>query len=174
LVDITLLKIISGGQTGVDRGALDAALAAGFPCGGWCPADRRSEDGPIPVRYPLTPMGRGGYRERTRQNVIDSDGSAILFHGVLRGGTLLTLNLCKREGKPHVVIDASKTTELEAGAEIARFVGEHDIHVLNVAGPRLSGWPQGQTFAVGTVAELIKRSRSSAGLQGDHGGVHPA
>src|SRR6202051_1239331 len=120
---MALQKSVSGGQTGVDRGALDAALAVGFPCGGWCPEDRAAEDGAIPEHYPLTPLARGGYRERTRQNVLDSDGTAILFHGVLGGGTLLTLNLCKREGKPHVVIDACKTSEPEAAAEIARFVG---------------------------------------------------
>ena len=94
-----LAKIVSGGQTGVDRGALDAALAAEFPCGGWCPADRSAEDGPIPARYPLIPLARGGYRERTRQNVVEGDGTAILFHGVLGGGTLLTLNFYQREGK---------------------------------------------------------------------------
>jgi len=155
---MALIKIVSGGQTGVDRGALDAALAAEFPCGGWCPSDRAAEDGPVPTRYPLMPMARGGYRERTRQNVLDSDGTAILFYGVLGGGTLLTLNLCKREGKPHMVIDASKASE----PEIARFVDEHGIHVLNVAGPRLSGWRQGHGFAERAVGELVKRSRSSA------------
>jgi hypothetical protein len=71
-----LAKIVSGGQTGVDGGVLDAALAAEFPCGGWFPADRSAEDGPIPARYPLTPLARGGYRERTRQNVLDSGGTA--------------------------------------------------------------------------------------------------
>jgi hypothetical protein len=161
---MALAKIVSGGQTGIDRGALDAALAAEFPCGGWCPSDRAAEDGPIASRYPLTPMARGGYRERTRQNVLDSDGTAILFYAVLGGGTLLTLNLCKREGKPHVVIDASKTSEPEAAAEIARFVSEHDIHVLNVAGPRASGWRQGHGFALKTVEELLKRDRGRAGL----------
>ena len=160
---VALIKIVSGGQTGVDRGALDAALAGEFPCGGWCPADRAAEDGPVPTRYPLTPMARGGYRERTRQNVLDSDGTAILFHGVLGGGTLLTLNLCKREGKPHLVIDASKASESEAAVEIARFVGEHNIRALNVAGPRASGWRQGHGFAVGTVAELIKRCQARGG-----------
>jgi len=156
---MALAKIVSGGQTGVDRGALDAALAAGFPCGGWCPAERAAEDGPIPARYPLNSLTRGGYRERTRQNVLDSDGTAILFHGVLGGGTLLTLNLCKREAKPHLVIDASKTSESAGAAEIARFVEEHSIHVLNVAGPRLSHWSEGYGFALKTVGELIAKSR---------------
>ena len=158
---MTLTRIVSGRQTGVDRGALDAALAAEFPCGGWCPADSAAEDGPIPARYPLTPLARGGYRERTRKNVLDSDGTAILFHGALGGGTLLTLNLCKREGKPDVVVDASKTSESAAADEIAIFVDEHDIHVLNVAGPRLSGWPQGHGFAIEVVGELIQRCRGS-------------
>ena len=71
----------------------------------------------------------------------------------------MTLNLCKREGKPHVVVDASKTSKSEAAVEIARFVEEQDIKVLNVSGPRLSGWAQGHGFAVGTVAEVVKRCR---------------
>jgi hypothetical protein len=134
---MVLAKIVSGAQTGVDRGALDAALAAGFPCGGWCPSDRAAEDGPIPEAYPFTALAPGGYRERSRQDVIESNGTAILFHGVLSGGALLTLNLCEREGKPHAVIDASKISESAAAAKIRRFVEENDIRVLNVAGSRL-------------------------------------
>ncbi len=133
-----------------------------FPAADGVPADRAAEDGPIPARYPLTPMARGGCRERTQQNVMDSDGTAILFNSVLGGGTLLTLNLCKREGKPNAVIDATKASESVAAAEIARFVEEHDIHVLNVAGPRLSGWVQGHEFAVETVGEVIARCRGRA------------
>jgi hypothetical protein len=77
---MALSKIISGGQTGVDRAALDAALAAKFRCGGWCPADRKAEDGPIPERYPMSLMAEGGYRQRTLNNVQASDGTAILFN----------------------------------------------------------------------------------------------
>jgi len=90
---MTLTKIVSSGQTGVDRGALDAALAAGFACGGWCPGDRRAEDGVIPQKYPMTVLPGGSYRQRTLQNVIDSDGTAILVYGSLSGGTLLTRDL---------------------------------------------------------------------------------
>ena len=80
-----LTKIVSGGQTGVDRGALDAALAVGFPCGGWAPGNRMAEDGIIPKKYRLMVLPKGGYRERTRRNVVDSDGTAILFYETLKG-----------------------------------------------------------------------------------------
>jgi len=159
---MALIKIVSGGQTGVDRGALDAALAAKFPCGGWCPSDRRAEDGPIPVRYPLTPLPGGGYRERTRQNVIDSDGTAIVFYESLTGGTLLTRNLCVGAKKPFIVIDAMQNAESTVAAAIVRFADENQIGVLNVAGPRLSGWPQGQAFAERVVAEVINQGRRTA------------
>jgi Circularly permutated YpsA SLOG family len=151
----SVLQRTDGGQTGVDRGALDAALAAGFPCGGWCPADRRAEDGPIPQRYPLTPLPGGGYRQRTRQNLIDSDGTAILFYGTLSGGTKLTRDSCVREKNPFVVLDAKLISETAAAAAIVRFIEENAIQVLNVAGPRLSGWLQGHAFALGVLGKVI-------------------
>ncbi len=155
---MTLTKIVSGGQTGVDRGALDAALAADFPCGGWCPADCRAEDGPIPQRYPLTPLPGAGYRQRTQQNLIDSDGTAILFYGMLSGGTKLTRDSCVRAKKPFVMLDAKRISESAAAAAIVRFAQENEIHVLNVAGPRLSGWAQGYQFAVAVMGQAIGRA----------------
>jgi hypothetical protein len=168
---MALTKIVSGGQTGVDRGALDAALVAGFACGGWCPANRAAEDGEIPERYPLTllppanaflpsedPSARQvaeQYRARTLKNVQDSDGTAILYSGMLSGGTLLTQKLCMREKKPFIALDAQSMTKLRAAGAIAEFLEEHAIQVLNVAGPRLSGWPQGYTFALGVVGAVI-------------------
>jgi hypothetical protein len=98
---MALIKIISGGQTGVDRGALDAALAVKFPCGGWCPADRRAEDGSIPGRYPLTPLPGGGYRERTRQNVIDSDGTATVLRLADRRDAVHAYPLCTLKKSLH-------------------------------------------------------------------------
>jgi len=84
------LRVVSGGQTGVDRGALDAALERGVPCGGWCPAGRLAEDGVIPARYPVTELRGAGYDERTRKNVEDSDGTLIVTFGRATGGTART------------------------------------------------------------------------------------
>lgn len=152
---VALHKIISGGQTGVDRGALDAALAVGFPCGGFCPADRAAEDGTIPSRYPVTPLPGAGYSERTLQNVLESDGTAILAHGAPTGGTQLTQSCCAHHAKPCLVIDAAVTTEATAAREIRRFVREREIRVLNIAGPRESQWPGGHAFAHDTVRRLL-------------------
>jgi len=90
----SLTRIVSGGQTGVDRGALDAALEAGFPCGGWAPAGRIAEDGPIAARYPVVELAGAGYEERTLKNVLDSDGTAILYFKELEGGTRQTMVNC--------------------------------------------------------------------------------
>jgi len=154
---MVLAKIVSGGQTGVDRGALDAALAAGFACGGWCPKDRNAEDGPIPDKYPMTLLAGGGYRQRTVMNVLDSDGTAILFNQSLSGGTLYTHDVCRRERKPYIVLDATQISESAAAAPIVRFIEEHGIQVLNVAGPRLSRWAEGHGFALRVIDEVIGR-----------------
>jgi hypothetical protein len=156
----SLTKIVSGGQTGVDRGALDAALSAGFQCGGWAPGDRSAEDGIIPERYPLMPLPQGGYRQRTRLNVVDSDGTAILFYEALKGGTRLVRNLCALEQKPYIALDARQITEpAAAAAAIITFVEDHEIQVLNVAGPRLSKWAEGYSYARAVVEEVIGRRR---------------
>ncbi len=159
---MALIKIVSGGQTGVDRGALDAALTVGFPCGGWCPQDRAAEDGPIPDKYPLVPLPHGGYRQRTRLNVVDSDGTAILYVEALSGGTRLTRNLCALLKRPYVLIDARRIVEPAAAAEkILQFVDENQIRTLNVAGPRASGWPDGYGFAIAVVSGVIEGTREA-------------
>src|SRR3954447_14624932 len=95
-------RIVSGGQTGVDRAALDVALALGIPCGGWCPRGRGAEDGLIPERYPLVETPAADASQRTRWNVRDSDGTLILAWGEPTGGTLLTVQACRETGKPHL------------------------------------------------------------------------
>lgn len=152
---MTLAKIVSGGQTGVDRGALDAALRAGFACGGWCPPGRMAEDGRIPDRYPLQEMARGGYRERTRQNVADSDGSVVVYFGRPEGGTEQTFLECTRLEKPYESIDASKIPPDRAASLVAAFIVEQRIETLNVAGPRASEVPNAYQYAFDFVTRLL-------------------
>jgi hypothetical protein len=163
---MTLVKIVSGGQTGVDRGALDAALAANFPCGGWCPEGRQSEDGRIPDNYPLLVLAGSGYRQRTLRNLLDSDGTVILFTGSLTGGTKLTRDLCLRERKIFRLVNAAQVSVSEAIDEVASFIKEQNIRVLNVAGPRRSGWNRGHELAFNVIAGVIGTARSSSAIRG--------
>jgi hypothetical protein len=142
------LKIISGGQTGVDRGALDAALKHGIDCGGWCPAGRLDEFGKIPDRYPLKELERGGLAERTLQNVKDADGTVVIYLDEPSGGTDQTVRFCIERRQPHQLIDAAKVSEDTAASVIRDFVHEHKIDILNVAGPRQSEWPDGYEYAL--------------------------
>jgi len=140
------MRIVSGGQTGVDRGALDAALDAGFNCGRWCPEGRKAEDGLIPVRYPVEELPGAGYAERTRRNVADSDGTLILYFGEITGGTLKTLRLCQHQRKPVLALDASKMQFVAASRQAIEFITQHGIKTLNVAGPRASGASAAHAF----------------------------
>jgi len=141
------VKIISGGQTGVDRAALDAALRHGIESGGWCPTGRLDESGRIPDRYPVKELENGGSTKRTLQNVKDSDGTIIIYPGKLSGGTEQTLHFCVEQRRPHELIDASKVSTEKAAQLIADFVCENNIEILNVAGPRQSEWPEGYGYA---------------------------
>jgi hypothetical protein len=158
-----LSKIISGGQTGVDRGALDAAMKLNFPAGGWCPADRKAEDGTIPDHYPVSPLPGAGYKERTRRNVLDSDATVIIFDarltsgGRLVGGTWTTYKSCRESDKPYCVIDAGSTTALTAAEKVLEFLRKHSVAMLNVAGPRHSGWSHGHDYTMSTLMGVIRR-----------------
>lgn len=135
------LTILSGGQTGADRAALDAALEAGVPCGGWCPAGRVAEDGTIPEEYPLVELPNADYPERTRANVQDSDGTVIFYFKTPSGGTELTLKYCLNATKPYLLIDASEFATTRAADRIRDFIASHAIKRLNIAGPRASHEP---------------------------------
>jgi hypothetical protein len=150
-----LKKIISGGQTGVDRAALDAALKYGTECSGWCPAGRLDEFGKIPERYPLKELESGGFAERTLKNVKDSDGSVIFHAAGLRGGTKETLTFCLKEKRPHLLIDATKMSVEEAADAIGSFVREKKVTILNLAGPRQSEWPEGYEYAFSVLERFL-------------------
>lgn len=132
-----LARIISGGQTGVDRAALDVAMAAGLPCGGWLPRGRRAEDGPLPQHYPLREARTPIYAERTRLNVRDADATLILTRGAPTGGTALTVALAQRLGKPCLIVDLAADPAPDPAAARA-WLDRYAIGVLNVAGPRQS------------------------------------
>ena len=151
------LRVVSGGQTGVDRGALDAALRLGVPCGGWCPAGRLAEDGVIPACYPVTELAGAGYGERTRKNVEDSDGTLIVTFGHASGGTAYTIEVCEKLGRPHLIVDAASGTLEEAVDRVVRFVREEGIGQLNVAGPRASGEPRAHEYAYGLMRDVCLR-----------------
>lgn len=154
-------RIISGGQTGVDRGALDAALAAGFPCGGWCPRGRRAEDGVIDARYPLIETPGRSYIERTRANVRQADATLVLCFAPLAGGTKEAVEYAGEVAKPVLVIDLAG--DEAAAARLARIVMWLEagaVRVLNVAGPRESGHPGIGDTAHNLVRDLIAAQRA--------------
>jgi Circularly permutated YpsA SLOG family len=131
-------KIVSGGQTGVDRAALDVALELGFPCGGWCPRGRLAEDGPLPDRYPLVETPRPAYPQRTGWNVRDADATLVLLRGEPDRGTRLTLQLARRMGKPCLLLDLAQNPDV---LRVAEWIEANQIRILNVAGPRASRVP---------------------------------
>ena len=133
-----ITKIVSGGQSGVDRAALDAALQTSTECGGWCPEGRSAEDGAIPDRYPVIELKDADYKQRTLQNVIDSDGTLIIYFDCLSEGTEQTLLFCMEKNKPYLLIDASEIPVSRTVKRIMEFVIKNDTQTLNVAGPRAS------------------------------------
>jgi hypothetical protein len=151
-----LFSIVSGGQTGVDQGALAAAMACGVRCGGWCPEGRRSEDGRIPALYPVRELIGSGYRERTKQNVVESDGTAIIFNADLEGGTGLTAEFCIQESKPYLLIDAATLGRAQSADALGEFIRDNNIAVLNVAGPRASKWPGAHEYTRALLERICK------------------
>jgi hypothetical protein len=131
-------KVVSGGQTGVDRAALDVALERGIPCGGWCPKGRLAEDGVIPSRYPLRETPSAEYPQRTERNVRDSDGTLLLVRGEPRGGSAFTLRVAARLGRPRKVVDLTEAPDPEA---VRLWIAVSSVRTLNVAGPRESDSP---------------------------------
>ena len=149
------LTIVSGGQTGVDRGALDAAIALGIPHGGRCPRGRLAEDGRIPSRYRLAESHSPLYRVRTEENVLDGDATLILARGPLTGGTRLTRHLARKHGKPCLVVDLTAADP----EPVRRWLAAQAVSKLNVAGPRESQSPGIAAAARQFLVELFQVPR---------------
>lgn len=149
-------KVISGGQTGADQAALDAAIGAGVDYAGWLPKGRKTENGPLPLSYSLKEMASGNYRDRTAKNVRGADGTLIVSHGELTGGSLLTKSFAEKYGLPCLHIDCRKQKLDEAVALCESWLRHHNIGVLNIAGPRASGDPDIYDAARRLVGELLE------------------
>jgi hypothetical protein len=132
------VKVVSGGQTGVDRAALDVALELGIECGGWCPAGRVAEDGVIDARYPLRETPSADPGERTEWNVRDSDATLILTSSTPSPGTELTVETARRLGKPLYTFHAGSPEDV---GMFRRWLQVYRVRTLNVAGPRESEAP---------------------------------
>ena len=142
MMETVIKKIISGGQTGADRGAIDAALKYSFPHGGWIPKGRLTEKGPLPDEYKLKEMPTKNYPDRTEKNVLASDGTVIITRGKLTGGSALTKKFAQKHKRPYLHINLDKTPAFLASSEINAWINENNIEVLNVAGSRASKDPQ--------------------------------
>ncbi|MEM7026893.1 MAG: putative molybdenum carrier protein [Pseudomonadota bacterium] len=135
---MSTLIIISGGQTGVDRAALDAAIQYRVSHGGWCPKGRLAEDGQIPMHYQLTETDTDAYPQRTKMNVQSADGTLIIFKHIMTSGTALTLKFVKQLVKPNFILDIDQQINID---KVNNWMNQNTISTLNIAGPRESTTP---------------------------------
>lgn len=145
-------RLLSGGQTGVDRAALDAAMALDVLCGGWCPKGRLAEDGPIDPRYPLQETPVTDYDERTRRNVRDADATMVLARGEPAGGTAYTMRAAEELGVPYCLVDLDVGVAVE---DVVDWLEDWDARTVNVAGPRESSSPGVYALAHDFLTELV-------------------
>lgn len=151
------MVIFSGGQTGVDRAAWDAALETGLEQDGWVPKGRIAEDGVIPKHYRCQEIHQTYYAARTVQNLMNADATLILCFDDPSGGTLLTLNLCEKHKRPHLLLNLEKETTSAALQKAKEFLDAHQPERLNVAGPRGSSHPDTYARARTFLIQLFQR-----------------
>lgn len=154
-----IAKIISGGQTGVDRAALDVAMEIGIECGGWCPAGRHADDGPIPARYPLQETADIDHTVRTENNVRHSDATLILYRGPLHGGTAYAVEMARHLGRPVLAIDVEDPPEV---GEITDWLRSAQVRVLHIGGPRESSRPGIYDEARRLITRIVAADRQAS------------
>ena len=152
-----MLVIVSGGQTGVDRAALDTAMRWGLPSKGWCPAGRTAEDGVLDSRYALTPTPEPGPAQRTRWNVRDSEGLIVLDSGAGSPGTSLAIETARTLGRPYCILKEP----VDVGIMV-HWIQSHDLASVNVAGPRESESPGVYRWASGVLGEFMQHYLAAA------------
>lgn len=153
-------KIVSGGQTGADRAGLDFAIEHGIPHGGWVPKGRKTEDGPLDPKYKLQEMPTGEYSKRTEKNILVSDGTVIVSHGLPTGGSALTRELAKKHQKPWIFIDFDSASLNDASNQIRAWIERRDIKVMNVAGPRGSKDPKIYQATLDLLEEALSKGKT--------------
>lgn len=153
---ILIDKIISGGQTGADRAALDFAIKHTIPHGGWLPKGRKTEDGQLPEHYRLQEMPTPDYSKRTEKNVLDGDGTVIVSHGFLTGGSALTVEFAKQHKKPWIHLDFKELSISDAASRLLSWIERNNINILNVAGARARKDPK----IYDATMELLERTFS--------------
>ena len=154
-----LRRIVSGGQTGVDRGALDAAIELGMEHGGKCPRGRLAEDGCIPDRYDLEETDSSRYWIRTEHNVIESDATLIFCWKEPSGGTEFTRRMAIKHGRPYLLFDFTNPPELE---DVQSWLERERVEVLNCAGPRESSCPGIASLTRLQIIEIVRATLSDA------------
>ncbi|QGY43436.1 molybdenum cofactor carrier [Maribellus comscasis] len=154
---IACQKTISGGQTGVDRGALDACLINNFAYGGWCPKGRMAEDGRIDIKYKLNETEESNYSSRTYKNARDSNATLIITNSALKGGTLLTQQIATQMKKPVLILFPEKPDSKDSLLKMITFIQNNNVSTLNIPGPRKSEWIQGYQYSFQLVSDLIKK-----------------
>jgi len=161
---VTEITILSGGQTGADRAALDFAIEFGLAHGGWCPRGRRAEDAPIDERYQLAETPSRRYAQRTEWNVRDSDATVVFtVLPAATGGTALTLAMARRLGKPclHLSSETASAIGQDPAEELLNFLAIHHVSRLNIAGPRASQEPLVAAFVHEVLVAALDRSEST-------------
>lgn len=153
-------KIVSGAQTGADRGGLDAAIEMGVPHGGWCPKGRRSEDGVIPSKYDVKETSAPGYAKRTEMNILTADATIVFTMGQVGPGSGKTLSFAKGVGKPVLLVDVQHLGLDESANAVEGWLQGlgKDSLTVNVAGNRESGAPGVGEMTRMVMAEVIRRS----------------